>query len=882
MSLFIPLAIADLRWYRLPVTLLNTHVSKEMKAHPVSVFEAVVKSATSLVFPQTLNNEGPPYVFFHVRKRRHTFSIREGDTIHLDIFFCGCAMQDADMWRDALGGRLADPMGGRNYALGEMGDVEERDFGVLAAEAGVSKIEGEICLEFLSPVPFKTGKGRQTWLDTAAFVRLFEGRLTRLFGRKIIYEAGEDNFQVLPYYWNYTEVGHTSGSQPGQVQHIKGCTGNLYIKGAFRNFLPFLILGSELHAGAKISNSQGYYLLHERSLPYFDKCFPARKAMVSVIRDILDRYDTAAESLSLSEKMSFREEDLAERLVREISDGAWRPSPATAFLVRKKDGSERMVEQASFRDMIVQTCLLKTISGIFDRMFEESSIGFRKGMSRDTAVEMVKNALAEGYRYVIESDIEDFFPSVDLAVLTRLLESCLPEKDVCVKDVLAKILRNGCVLNGAYQERGKGLAQGSPLSPLLSNLYLDSFDERVGEWGVRMVRYADDFIMLTRSREEAEGILCRAETCLSDIGLKINIDKTAIRPVEDGFQFLGIRFDGSEVIVEPEEELKKLRKPLYITEPYAFLSLNGDAVDIRRDGRIIETIPMRRISEIMVMERTVFSTALIRRCTDRGIPLTITLNSGYYITTIKPDSKNYYDISFEHGRRYRSMSDTEILCIAREFAAGKVRNYISLFRQRYEKGDNIFIHELERTMQKMNHAADVCQLRGLEGAAAKKIYSRLNGSIDHGVFHIRKRERRNPDRINSLLNFGYYLLFSRANATVRAAGLNPYLGFLHDPADNYESLVCDIEELFRSRIDRFIIRLVNQRVITENDFVETDCGMYLAREASKRFLEQFEKEMDGKAGKDRLSLKDNIHAQVEIFRRWATEGASLSFYEWHV
>lgn len=149
-------------------------------------------------------------------------------------------------------------------------------------------------------------------------------------------------------------------------------------------------------------------------------------------------------------------------------------------------------------------------------------------------------------------------------------------------------------------------------------------------------------------------------------------------------------------------------------------------------------------------------------------------------------------------------------------------------------------------MQQMYQAGDVEQVRGLEGAAAKKIYQRLNNFIDDESFRILKRDRRSPDRMNALLNFGYYLLFSRINATVRAVGLNPYLGFLHSPQDNYESLVCDIEELFRARIDRLIIRLINLKVVTRDDFVEAERGLILKKDAVRKFIEQFEAEMEKK------------------------------------
>ncbi len=94
----------------------------------------------------------------------------------------------------------------------------------------------------------------------------------------------------------------------------------------------------------------------------------------------------------------------------------------------------------------------------------------------------------QGYQYVIESDIEDFFPSVDIRILSGLLDFYIPQNDTCLKNIILKSIKNGYVLNGVFYDRIKGLAQGNPLSPVLANLYLDSFDERMKLWNVRMVR----------------------------------------------------------------------------------------------------------------------------------------------------------------------------------------------------------------------------------------------------------------------------------------------------------------------------------------------------------------------------------------------------------
>ncbi len=870
---------SNLRWHRLSAALINVRSSPAMTAHPLTVFQSIIKGASSIA-----GYADEPLIFFHLKNKRHTYKMKEADRISLEVFFCRHTLESANQWRDAFRAYLSDPETGRNFDILEMADVEERTIDKLFSEIGTLSEEGELCFEFLMPLPFKIEKDKnRTHISKQTLIRLFEKRFSRLFGKEIIYKSDGDNFSILPYYWNYTEIRHQSKSQPGQVQYINGCFGKLYIKGRFKDFLPFLVLGSELHAGTKLSNAQGYYILHKEPVGYFERFFPNKQTIVSVIRDVFERYDDALESLSATEKFPFNKDQYAEELCRQIAGNTYVPLPNTAFLIKKRSKADRLVEQLNFRDLIVQQYALRTISQAFERMFEDVSIGFRKGISREKSIEMVKSAIAEGYQYVIESDIEDFFPSVDLKRLTELIDFYIPQKDICLKNIIQKSIRNGYVLNGKHYERTKGLAQGSPLSPILANLYLDSFDEQIKRWDVRMIRYVDDFIILTKSKEEAENILSRTEAYLSELGLKLKKEKTAIRHIKDGFQFLGMKFARSEVVVEPEEEFKRLKKPLYITEPYLFLSLNGDAIDIKKDGRIIETIPLRRISEIMVMDKTVFSTALIGRCTEYNIPFTIALNTGYYITTVKPDSKKYYEVSSNHARKYSSLSETEILSIAKEFAAGKINNYISLFRQRYAKDTNLFTSELERVSQHIYQAGDIHAVRGYEGAAAKKIYQRLNSYIDDEAFHIKKRDRFQPDRINSMLNFGYYLLFSRINATVRAIGLNPYLGFLHAPEDNYESLVCDIEELFRPRIDRFIIRLINLKAITKEDFVETEKRLSLKRDAVRTFLNQFEAEMDRKnKGKNTLSFKENIYVQAMVVKNYVLEDKPLVFYSWKV
>jgi group II intron reverse transcriptase/maturase/CRISPR-associated endonuclease Cas1 len=870
-----------LSWIRLSIKLCCQRVNKVHKTYPISVLQAIVKGVSSRC-AEFSSVEAEDLPIFHICGKKHTSKIKPGDFVESEIVFTKYSTDKVIAWRDCLLKYFEIPGNARTFELVSVSDPEERNLETISKQMTQIPIENELCLDFLTPLYFKHEPGKsKLYISKTQFIRGIEKRLFRLFGEVMTYKSSLDDFEIFPYYWNYTEIRHPSHSQPGTIQLIKGCVGKFYLKGKFKDFLPFLILGGELHTGNKLSNSQGYYNILPGSCGFFDTTFPNASAILKVIREVVEIYDQALESLSRNEMYPFEEEKFADQLCQEIKNGKYQPSPNIAFSIKKENGKSRTIEQLNFKDLIVSRYLLKILNPVFDNFFEEESLGFRKGISRKKAISMVNDSLKEGFELVLESDIENFFPSIDLKILQQQMEMYLPKNDTCLKETLLKVIKNGCILNGKYIERLKGLAQGNPLSPILSNLYLDYFDEEVKKLDVRLIRYADDFIILCRDQNQAEETLNKTFSFLSEPGLKVNKEKTMIKPVSEGFQFLGMKFGAEHEKPFQETYLKRLKKPLFITEPYAYLSLNGDSLDIKRDGHIINSFPLRRISEIMVMEKALFSTALIRKCVENYIPFTITLNSGYYITTIKPDSKRYFAISHAHSKKYYSLGDTEVLSIAKEFASGKISNYISFFKQKYKKGDNLILNELYEIKSRIHQAAGIQEVRGIEGWAAKKSWNKLNDIINNSFFHMNTRHRREPDRMNSLLNFGYYLLFSRINAIVRAKGLNPYLGFLHSPNDDYESLVCDIQELFRSHVDRFICRIINLKIITEDDFTKSDRGYYLSRRGVSRFLEYYEVELEQKQqDPPTLSLKEHIGIQVELLKKWILDDVPLSFYSW--
>ncbi len=249
---------STLCWHRLSAALVNIRSSPAMKSHPLSVFQAIIKGVTA-----SLGNTAEPVIFFHIKDKKHTFRMKEGNRINLEIFFCRQDLAYVNLWRHAFKAYIADHLTGKNFDIVELSEIEERNFSRVTADAGELPAEGELCLEFLTPLPFTPAKSRhRTYLTVDRLISLLEKRFQKLFGIEITYKKQGDDFRLLPYYWNYTEIRHPSHSQPGHTQYINGCAGRLYLKGRWSGLLPFLILGGELHAGTDITYGRGYYKIH--------------------------------------------------------------------------------------------------------------------------------------------------------------------------------------------------------------------------------------------------------------------------------------------------------------------------------------------------------------------------------------------------------------------------------------------------------------------------------------------------------------------------------------------------------------------------------------------------------------------------------------------
>ena len=245
------------------------------------------------------------------------------------------------------------------------------------------------------------------------------------------------------------------------------------------------------------------------------------------------------DGMTVEEALPYLREHQQE-LTERIYKGKYTPSPVRRVEIPKPDGGERKLGIPTVIDRTIQQAIAQQLMPIYEPLFIETSYGYRPGKSAKHAIQKVKEYAEQGYTFAVTLDLSKYFDTLNHEKLINLLRKEV--KDERVIQLIKRYLKSGVMENGVVMETEKGSPQGGNLSPLLANVYLNEFDQEFTKRGVPCIRYADDIVLLAKSKRASERLLESSTKYLEET-LKLTVNREKSRTVSvfaiRNFKFLG-------------------------------------------------------------------------------------------------------------------------------------------------------------------------------------------------------------------------------------------------------------------------------------------------------------------------------------------------------
>ena len=251
------------------------------------------------------------------------------------------------------------------------------------------------------------------------------------------------------------------------------------------------------------------------------------------------------------EEFEERKEQLFPVIHKNLKAGTYRFKPARRKEIPKRDspGKKRKLGIPVVMDRIVSQSVHTVFQEIFEPEFTASNFGFRRGKSQHQAIRYVQQCVEAGYRWCASVDLKSFFDEIPHGLILKLIRRRIADERLVT--LIARALKAGVIVEGKFEKTPKGAPQGSPLSPILSNIVLNELDQELERRGLHYARWADDFVILVKSRRSAERVMASIIGYIEqELELPVNREKSEVAPISE-VTFLGFRLYNKKIRISP-------------------------------------------------------------------------------------------------------------------------------------------------------------------------------------------------------------------------------------------------------------------------------------------------------------------------------------------
>ena len=598
--------------------------------------------------------------------------------------------------------------------------------------------------------------------------------------------------------------------------------------------------------------------------------------------------------------------DLNRRIAKlqdDLQSGRYHPGPVRMVDIPKRDGKGiRHFSIPCVNDRIIQTSAANILTPLLDEEFEPDSFGYRKGKSIQQAASQIALAHHAGHGWIVDADIKSYFDRIPHNHLMERWEQSVSPGP------LTELVWSWIT---SAAPSGRGVAQGSPISPLLANLFLDRLDEAFSQDGARIIRFADDFVILCHSEKDANQALEKVRRLLARQGLALNEEKTSVRDFERGFSFLGHLFvkslvmkqqrvQGDEKITQQwmrqiakddqtlerelerqtlEDAAKEARgyspgfRILYVLEKDRRLSIRNQAFAVEEchvadgDGvrwKELIAIPHQDIDRIDLGPGVDLTDAARQHALATETPIAFVNGhgetQGWLTPDIAPRAKRHM------AQAGLILDDNKRVALARSIVSARMRNQRAVLRRLLTSRAHppAPVSAALITLNKMiarpgkgplAKASSIPELMGCEGAATAAWWRAISSLLPVEMA-FDKRDRPANDRADICFNFLSWMLERDVSVAVMRAGLHPGFGVLHSTDDLREACVYDLMEEFRAHlIGGLTVYCTNRNIITRDLFRDHEGGYRLTREGSRALIRAYESRVSGRVKSPRTGRK---------------------------